>query len=154
MIQKLHPLIHPSYVEYLDAVKNNQLADLIMLEYDVCSDNFDYNYYQNSAFHEACIKSGIYALITKTLVNNLADLLKGKRCLEVMAGRGRLAHHLNQAGVSVLATDDNSWSLNDLNVKKMSGLDAVRQYYDQMDVLILCWPPMTNADFVDHVMGN
>lgn len=32
MIQKLHPLIHPSYVEYLDAVKNNQLADLIMLE--------------------------------------------------------------------------------------------------------------------------
>lgn len=147
MIQKLHPLVHPSYVEYLDAVKNNQLADLTMLEYDVCSDNFDYNYYQNSAFHEACIKSGIYALITKTLVNNLADLLKGKRCLEVMAGRGRLAHHLNQAGVSVLATDDNSWSLNDLNVKKMSGLDAVRQYYDKMDVLILCWPPMTNAAF-------
>ena len=42
MIRKLHPLIHPAYVEYLDAVKNNQLADLDIIEDDILADNFDY----------------------------------------------------------------------------------------------------------------
>lgn len=139
-------LVHPPYVSYLEAVKENKLADLTILN-SLCSDNFVYNFRQNSLFTRECQKAGVYALVTKTLVENLANLLKGKRCLEVMAGRGRLAHHLNQAGVSVLATDDNSWSLNDLKVTQMSGLDAVSQYYDQMDVLILCWPPMTSAAF-------
>lgn len=147
MIRKLHPLVHPAYVEYLEAVKNNQLADLDIIEYDILADNFDYSYYQNAAFHDACIKSGIFALVTKTLVNNLANLLHGKRCLEVMAGRGRLSYHLKQAGIDIVATDNNSWSLNEHNVIQMSGLEAVRRYYDEMDMLVLCWPPMTNDAF-------
>jgi hypothetical protein len=140
-------LVHQPYIDYLEAIKANKLVDLTIVDHHIMDDNFSYCFHQNSFFHHECQKAGIYALITKTLVENLADLLKGNRCLEVMAGRGRLAHHLNQAGVSVLATDDNSWSLNDLEVVNMSGLDAVRQYYDQMDVLILCWPPMTSAAF-------
>jgi len=146
MIASKHQLVHPAYVEYLEAVNNNQLADVVILDRYALVD-FDYNYYQNSAFHEACIKAGIYSLITKTLVNNLAKLLEGKRCLEVMAGRGRLTYHLNQSGIDIVATDNNSWSLNDHNVIQMTGLEAVRHYYDQMDMLVLCWPPMTNDAF-------
>jgi hypothetical protein len=140
-------LVYSSYVNYLEAIKANKLVDLTIVDHSLMCDDFSYCFSQNSLFHHECQKAGIYSLITKTLVENLADLLKGKRCLEVMAGRGRLAHHLNQSGVSVLATDDNSWSLNDLEVTQMSGLDAVHQYYEQMDVLILCWPPMNNDAF-------
>lgn len=146
MIESKRQLVHPSYVEYIEAVNNNQLIDVTILKRDDLVD-FDYNYYQNSAFHTACINAGIYSVITKTLVTNLARLLEGKRCLEVMAGRGRLTYHLKQVGIDIVATDNNSWSLNDHSVIQMTGLEAVRHYYDQMDMLVLCWPPMTNDAF-------
>lgn len=137
-------LVHQPYLDYIQAIQKNELIDLPILQLDFESDNYSYVFSQNSLFHNAVQKAGYYSLITKNLIDNLSVLLKGKRCLEVMAGRGVLAHHLNEAGISIVATDNNSWSLNEHSVQKMSGIEAVRHYYDQMDMLILCWPPMTN----------
>ncbi len=140
-------LVHQPYIDYLEAIKANEIVDVTIIDPEITSYDYNYCFRQSSFFRNACQEAGIYSIVTKKLVSNLTKLLNGKRCLEVMAGRGLLSYHLNKNGVEVIATDDNSWSLNNLDVIKMSGLDAISHYYDQVDILILCWPPMNSAAF-------
>lgn len=139
-------LTHKPYLDFLEKLKNNELSDIEML-----SEDFDCEYIQrstqNSFFFDAYQKAGYYAILTKTLIDNLSKLLEGKKCLEVMAGRGALAYHLNQSGVNVIATDNNSWRVNDREVIQMNGLDSVKEFYSQVDILIMSWPPMRNDAF-------
>jgi hypothetical protein len=52
----------------------------------------------------------IYCFYTKPLVKALAELIGDRQCVEIAAGDGTLSRFLNDAGASVTATDDHSWS--------------------------------------------
>lgn len=101
-----------------------------------------------SMFMSQYQKAGHYCLVTKDLVEDLAGILNGKRCLEVMSGKGLLSHHLRASGIDIVATDDKSWkSLNiDNHVESISGINAVEKYKENSDVLIMVWPPCNKPD--------
>ena len=118
----------------------------------------DYEFMQD--LHNA----GIFAIPTCAWLRPLATKLKGKKCLEIMAGRGIVSLALKKLGVDVVTTDNMSWSegkfkcgdkmktslLNNVSVEKLSAKDAVDKY--DADVLICCWPPDSvayNTDFLD-----
>ena len=80
----------------------------------------------------------------------LAARLQGKKCLEIMAGNGLLSRLLQDAGLSVIATDIAPDKSNDYismrngnytDVLAMDAMAAVRRFGRQCDVLICSWPP-------------
>lgn len=93
-------------------------------------------------------QSGHYCLVTKDLVEDLSAVLKDKRCLEVMSGKGLLSHHLKASGIDLVATDDKSWkSLSIENhVESISGIDAIEKYKNSSDILLIIWPPYDKPD--------
>lgn len=96
---------------------------------------------------EELVKKGMFALITTDFADNLANYLKGKRVLEVMAGAGYLAYELQNRGVDIVATDNYSWGIhahNDFPIENLSVYDAIRKYSD-VDYILVSWIPMNDA---------
>jgi hypothetical protein len=88
---------------------------------------------------------GMYAVLTAGVLDRLAEYLKGKKVLEVMAGAGWLAKGLSDRGITVKSTDDFSWEgyLDWKRVFPIEQLDvseAVDKYMANYDVLIVSWP--------------
>ena len=96
-------------------------------------------------WREECTKRGMWALVYRSWVRELAAWISGRLVLEVMAGRGWLARALAEEGVSIIATDDNSWD--DRHSKSgpvftVAKEDALQAIVDiDADVLIMSWPP-------------
>lgn len=83
-------------------------------------------------------------------VDALARRVEGLRVLEVFAGNGLLASMLSVRGVDVTATsllsghDGHEYGMHH-PVETMSAMDAVKAYADRADVLLMSWPPATEA---------
>ena len=96
-------------------------------------------------WREECTKRGMWALVYRGFARELAAWIGDRTVLEVMAGRGWLARALAEEGVSIIATDDNSWD--DRHSKSgpvfpVVKEDALQAIVDvDADILIMSWPP-------------
>ena len=63
-----------------------------------------------------------------------------------MAGRGVLAKGLYDFGVNIIATDNFSWGWSShylwFDVKESDCITAIKEYGENIDFLICCWPYM------------
>ena len=89
-----------------------------------------------------------YGNFTEPFLNSLAEQLKGKRVLEIFAGNGFLASELEKRGITILPTT--IFSGHDGHAEKMytdvleiDALSAVKEYTDDHDILLVCWPTTT-----------
>lgn len=88
---------------------------------------------------------GIYCFYSSELVQQLALLIDGRRCLEIAAGDGTLSRFLAGAGVAVTATDNESWKdrvRTADHVIRQDARAALRVH--QPEVVICSWPPARN----------
>ena len=89
---------------------------------------------------------GLYSTVYMDWVEPLAKVLKGKRVLEVGAGRtGLLAYALTLCGVDVIATDKMEEGLSPFSFVPVESLcykEAIAKYASECDVLLSCWAPM------------
>lgn len=99
-----------------------------------------------------------FLLLSKEWITALSLWIGNRRCLEVMAGTGALAYCLIKEGVSIIVTDDYSWEktcgenrvLWDkrrmwMHVEVLDAVKAVEKYGNNIDVLIMSWPPYTDV---------
>lgn len=102
------------------------------------------------------VELGMFAFVSWRWVNPFVEWLDGRKCLEVMAGRGILAKALRQKGIGCIATDDFSWSKKEgfeqwknpvTDVEKMDAVQAVETYGGLVDVLVMSWPRMDNTAY-------
>ena len=105
---------------------------------------------------EKYIQEGMYAFVSWKWVNPLVKWINGRKCLEVMSGRGILASALRQKRVELIATDDYSWFVKDkfkewtnlvTDVEKIDAVEAVVKYGSSVDVLIMVWPYKDNVAY-------
>jgi hypothetical protein len=89
---------------------------------------------------------GIYCFYSGALILALAELIGGKSCLEIAAGDGTLARFLSEAGASIHATDDFSWSHSieyPGSVEKLEARQALERC--RPEAVICSWPPPGNG---------
>lgn len=93
------------------------------------------------------VKNGMFALITTDFADALAKYLNGKKVLEVMSGAGYLAKALYDRGIDIIATDNNSWNLQQFSDFKIENLDAKQaiKKYNNVDYILVSWIPMGDA---------
>ena len=88
-------------------------------------------------------EAGYYARVTRQFAETLSDAVgPDARVLDPMAGRGLLVKALQEQGVEVLGTDNNSWGLSD-SIEVMDVLKSIRAHGDWAT---WCWrgrPTMT-----------
>lgn len=89
---------------------------------------------------------GIYCFYSRRLIKRLAELIGDRPCLEVAAGDGTLSRFLRDAGVTITATDNHSWS-DRVEVKaevlRQDARVALRVH--EPAVVICSWPPAGNS---------
>lgn len=94
-----------------------------------------------------CNRHGMWAIVTVKFAKDLAGWIGNRKVLEIMAGRGWLAKALQEQGVDVLPTDNNSWNdrhdaCHDLvPIVRLGALAAVRHLSSDRDILLVSWPP-------------
>lgn len=94
-----------------------------------------------------------YVPLDKMFLNSLAEFIGGKKCLEVLAGKGSLAKGLKDNGVDIIATDNYSWNntldMSDTwtSVEKIDCLDAIIKYGKDVDYIICSWIPMGDIGY-------
>lgn len=91
-------------------------------------------------------KKGLYCFYGRSLITGLRRLIAGLPCVEVGAGDGTLSRLLTQAGCSVHATDNHSWSSVIDYPSEVESLDAqaaLEKYAPP--VVISCWPDPGNS---------
>jgi hypothetical protein len=82
----------------------------------------------------------------KEFVDELASWVGERKVLEVFAGNGVLANELAKRGVDIVATSKHSHSFDGdrkdfaFDVKECEARDAVIQYGDDRDILLMSWP--------------
>ena len=88
---------------------------------------------------------GIYCFYSKKLIKELATLIGSSRCLEIAAGDGALTRFLKDAGTTIAATDDHSWSGKVNYADDVLKLDARAALKDHKPEVVICsWPPAKN----------
>jgi hypothetical protein len=88
---------------------------------------------------------GIYAFYSHKLVLALAELIGKRRALEVAAGDGCLSRFLTEAGVTIAATDDHSWSHAITYPDSVERLDAEAALERYRPAVVVCsFPPPGN----------
>lgn len=93
-----------------------------------------------------------FAVVDKRWTGELAKWINGRKCLEVMSGKGVLAKALRDHGVNLIATDNYSWlhfDFNDLwtNVEKIDAIEAIRKYAANVDIVIMSWAYMDDTAY-------
>lgn len=110
---------------------------------------------------EFCRTINGYANLNDEMLDRMADLLEDRKCLEVMAGPGLLSACLQERGIDILATERDTPDMNayatlrDLptlcEVQYMDALDAIREHGEDIDVLVMSWPPYNDPIASDCV---
>ena len=89
---------------------------------------------------------GMYAFYSRELVEDLANRIGERPCLEIGAGDGTLARFLSHAGVNIRAVDDQSWAhviRYPEEVEKMDAAEALARY--QPKAVVCSFPPPKNT---------
>lgn len=109
-------------------------------------------------FRDWCVSNeGIgFALITGEFCDNLAKFIGTRKVLEVMSGKGVLAKGLHDRGVHIKCTDNYSWWGQNLNqwieVEQLDGVEAVKKYGKDYDILLMSWAPYKKPDAYNILM--
>lgn len=101
---------------------------------------------RKGAFLAQAQAKGTYCFLSSEIVDALAVLAAGRRCIEIAAGDGTLTRFLLARGVDVVAIDDGSWSADIAYpdfVRRMDAVEALRAL--QPEVVFCSWPPPGNA---------
>ena len=128
-----------------------------------CKDIYEPNKIKGEKYRESLIPltcRNIYTmrygfpLISMNWVRELAHtVIKDGKCLEVMCGSGMWTKALRKCGVSVIATDNQSWGtkideyskwrnspfIDDIEV--IDAIDAISKYGKDVDFILMSWPP-------------
>lgn len=97
---------------------------------------------------------GIYCFYSKELVAALAGLIGDRPTVELAAGDGTLTRFLSNAGVSIQATDDFSWSHAVTYPEQVQKLDAVRALATLQPRAVVCSFPPPNNTFEQRVLAD
>lgn len=98
-----------------------------------------------------------YGSFTPGFIKDLSNRLQGKKVLEVYAGNGFLANELRKHNVDITATtifsghDGHADGIY-TDIVEMSGMEAVTEYGDDADILLVSWPT-TTEDFYNISMA-
>ena len=139
----MHNLKNKNNIDFINSLHNRTLIDFEL----IVENNFE-GRIEESLFRDSVNSLGFYFLVTERLVNNVYELLKGKKCLEIMSGTGFFSKCLADKGLDIISTDSKEWELSDQgNVVKLDAIEAVEKYKSTMDVLIICWPYMDNVAY-------
>lgn len=95
---------------------------------------------------------GLYVLIDNTWLKTLAEYLKGKKCLEIMAGGGFVSYGLRKLNINCVATDVKDYK-SKFYVEIISAMKAVEKFGKYVDVLIVVWPPYDDPH-INEVMNK
>jgi hypothetical protein len=93
-----------------------------------------------------CNKRGLWPMVDKEFYQEVAEYIKGKSVLEVMAGAGFHGKGLSEQGIEIICTDDFSWDTTHTEmtlvypVFNIDAISAINQYKDA-DILLISWPP-------------
>ena len=100
---------------------------------------------EHSIFRDSIINISAFPLISKDWICELIPLLKNKKCLEIMSGKGVLSKALADEGIDIIATDIAALEFNKTSlwysVESLSASEAVDKYVKQMDYIICSWIP-------------
>ena len=102
---------------------------------------------------DAFVQMGMFGFVSWKWINPFVEWIAGRKCLEVMAGRGWLSHALRQKGVDVIATDNHSWANKDFHywqnlvtdVEELEAVESIEKYAADVDVVIMSWAFMDNT---------
>jgi len=103
---------------------------------------------------DAYNEAGMYGFVSWRWVEPFVKWINGRKCLEIMSGRGWLSYALQQKGVNVIATDNFSWhenfkEWNDTltDIECIGAVDAVEKYGSDVDIVIVSWPEAADTTF-------
>ena len=88
---------------------------------------------------------GIYCFYSQPLIEKLTELIGSRSSLEIAAGDGTLSRFLQERGVTITATDDQSWGhamSYPEAVLKREAREALSLY--NPEVVLCSWPPPGN----------
>lgn len=91
-----------------------------------------------------------YGTFTPEFVSELAAWVGDRRVLEIFAGNGLLASKLSNLGINIVSTslfqghDGHEHGMN-FDVKERDCIDAVVEFGDSADILLMSWPTTTDA---------
>ena len=89
---------------------------------------------------------GMYAFYSRELVQGLATRIGDRFCLEIAAGDGTLTRFLSDAGVTIRATDDQSWAHVIRYPDEVTKMDAAAALALYQPKAVLCsFPPPKNS---------
>ncbi len=89
---------------------------------------------------------GVYCFYSSALVRRLTKLIGTRQTLEIAAGDGTLSRFLQQRGVDVVATDNQSWERSIDYPDDVVRQDAVAALRARRPQVVVCsWPPVGNA---------
>lgn len=134
---------------------NNLLKGIIPESYPHMNYDNYYEYIMSSPKinREHFIDIQGFVLVSRNWVRELAQYLKGKRCLEIMSGLGTLTKALQDEGVDIIATDNYTWPWRNVDTDKywcdienIECIEAIEKY--KPDVVIMSWcPHESNAGY-------
>lgn len=92
-----------------------------------------------------------FPLMTKEVVEDMANYLHNHKVLEVCCGSGYISKCIKDADptIDIICTDNLKWeSMNDftywqnhfMEIENIDALDAIDKYGDQVDYVLLSWP--------------
>lgn len=90
---------------------------------------------------------GYYGRMSKKTAESLVKQLdlKEKTVLDFMAGKGYGVNALRDAGVDVIATDDQSWnSTKSSHIENLDVIEALDKYGSESDYVFMSWSPYDN----------
>ena len=109
--------------------------------------SFEYNI---MGYRDAYTKYCSWCLVSKSWIRILAELLRGKKCIEIMAGKGLISYALQQEGVNIKASDDCSWGtpVKYTDVETKDAVEAIRDE-KELDYVLCSWPPYDEYDICE-----
>ncbi|WP_456364200.1 hypothetical protein [Priestia aryabhattai] len=103
---------------------------------------------------DAYNEAGMYGFVSWRWVDPFVKWINGRKCLEIMSGRGWLSYALQQRGVNVIPTDNFSWHQNFkewydtlTDVECIDAINAVEKYGLDIDIVIVSWPQANDTAF-------
>lgn len=109
---------------------------------------------QYSKARRECNERGMWAIVDGIWTRELADWIGSRRVLEIMAGHGWLAKALAMHGVRIAATDSGAWESQHqlspavFDIVPLTAQQAIQQFGDGAEVLLISWPPCGDAVIV------
>jgi len=125
-------------------------SDITILSYkDRCGMESDELF---DIFAEECYTRDVYTkfcswpIVTDEWISSIAELLRGKKCIEIMAGNGLISHALQIHGVDIMPYDNFSWEscMRYTTVYEMDAITCADTL--KFDYIVCSWPPCGETD--------